>query len=96
MKGIIEGSGLIVKNKAEAIAEAKRYLDRLIEGGADINDELVYVMHYNEPDLIWFSVGYYDRPNITNYIKLDKPRDSGFYERLDAWKEKMHAKMEVA
>lgn len=72
MKGIIYGDGIIVKNKKEAIEVAKRKLDWLLECDPDMAEPWMYVMKYNHPEEIWFTVGYVERENIANYIQLKK------------------------
>ena len=70
MKGILETSGLVVKNKKEAIKEAKELLDRWLETDPDCKEPWVYVMRHDNPQSIWFSVGYVERKNIANYVRL--------------------------
>ena len=71
MKGIVEHSGLIVGNKKEAIEEAKRVLDRMLEKNPHMKTPWVYVFRYDSPELIWFSVGYVKR-DVVNHVQLSK------------------------
>lgn len=93
MKGIVEHSGLIVRNKNEAIEEAKRVLDRMLERDPRMEEPWVYVFRYDEPELIWFSVGYVKR-NVANYIQLPQSAQisSDRWERLDRFRERMRTK----
>jgi len=99
MKGVLE-NGEIVKNKKDAVEKAQRLLDKYIEGAGGMenmmDDPWVYVFHVNDPELIWFSVGYVDR-DVSNYVKLKgEPRSSEFYEKLDAYRARINPKYEGA
>lgn len=70
MKGIVEYSGLIVRNKDEAIKEAKKVLDELLLWTPNTKEPWVYVYRYGSPE-IWFSVGYGKR-DVVNHVQLLK------------------------
>ncbi len=93
MKGIVEHSGQIVHNKREATEEAKRVLDRMLERNPHMDEPWVYVFRYDEPELIWFSVGYVKR-NVANYVQLPKSAQmtSDRWESLDRFRERMRSK----
>lgn len=71
MKGIVEYSGLIVKNKDEAIKEARKVLNELLLWAPNTKRPWVYVYRYDSPEIIWFSVGY-DKRDVVNHVQLRK------------------------
>lgn len=88
MRGIIEHTGMIVKNKREAIVEAHRVLDTMLESDPHMKEPWVYVFRYDDPQFIWFSVGYVKREKIINYIQLpvSAQKTTAQWKRLDEFK----------
>lgn len=90
MYGIIEIGGTVVKNKAEGIREATRLC--VMNDPNQNNGFRANVMRYDDPDIIWFSVGFGDC-DASNYVKLDPRKTTEFYEKLDNSREKIHAQI---
>lgn len=67
MRGIMEISAMVVRNKKEAIRECIRQCDD--NDGERCNGFRAYVMRYDNPEEIWFSAGYGDY-DAKNYVKL--------------------------
>lgn len=84
MRGILE-NGEVVRNKRDGIEKAVFYLE-------NSGQDWVYIMRYDNPEYVWFTVGYVDRPNIKNYVKLRPDMTSEKLKKLYAWRERVMAK----